>query len=228
MESMADSAACPGRIAHTALQRWASRGGGGVGQAVGGAVLQVKQHARAGCCQCQQQHLLHLQLASATGGMAGISSSCTALPSSLTAAPPPAWSAVCVRLCVWVPPPPLPALLQISGALATVLVGKRKTSPTTETKPGKAPKVGRQAGRRGRQAGGHNASASITGRPWLVAQAQSSTAALPTLVDTCCAEGQQTQSCVVNLSWAALQSPSHMFPAAPHRHCHGGAHGALG
>jgi hypothetical protein len=32
-------------------------------------------------------------------------------------------------------------LLQISGALATVLVGKRKTSPTTETKPGKAPKV---------------------------------------------------------------------------------------
>jgi hypothetical protein len=33
-------------------------------------------------------------------------------------------------------------LLQISGALATVLVGKRKTSPTTETKPGKAPKVG--------------------------------------------------------------------------------------
>lgn len=38
---------------------------------------------------------------------------------------------------------PLRALVathQISGALATVLVGKRKTSPTAETKPGKAPK----------------------------------------------------------------------------------------
>jgi hypothetical protein len=39
----------------------------------------------------------------------------------------------------------LRVLLQISGALATVLVGKRKTSPTTETKPGKAPKVSRRS-----------------------------------------------------------------------------------
>ena len=31
---------------------------------------------------------------------------------------------------------------QVSGALATVLLGTRKTSPTAETKPGKAPKVG--------------------------------------------------------------------------------------
>ncbi|KAF6255618.1 nucleotide-diphospho-sugar transferase [Scenedesmus sp. NREL 46B-D3] len=38
---------------------------------------------------------------------------------------------------------PLRALVvthQITGALATVLLGKRKTSPTAETKPGKAPK----------------------------------------------------------------------------------------
>jgi hypothetical protein len=30
---------------------------------------------------------------------------------------------------------------QVSGALATVLLGQRRTSPTTTTKPGKAPKV---------------------------------------------------------------------------------------
>jgi hypothetical protein len=32
-------------------------------------------------------------------------------------------------------------LLQVSGALATVLVGERKTSPASETKPGKPPRV---------------------------------------------------------------------------------------
>lgn len=39
---------------------------------------------------------------------------------------------------------PLQALVvthQLSGAVATVLVGSRKTSPTTETKPGRAPRV---------------------------------------------------------------------------------------
>ncbi|KIY94734.1 translation initiation factor eIF-2B gamma subunit [Monoraphidium neglectum] len=44
---------------------------------------------------------------------------------------------------------PLGAMLvshQLSGALATVLVGARRVSPTTETKPGKAPKVWRAAG----------------------------------------------------------------------------------
>jgi NDP-sugar pyrophosphorylase family protein len=40
---------------------------------------------------------------------------------------------------------PLGAMIvthQLSGALATVLVGARRVSPTAETKPGKAPKVG--------------------------------------------------------------------------------------
>lgn len=41
----------------------------------------------------------------------------------------------CVLLWLW------RSHTQVSGALATVLVGERKTSPASETKPGKPPRV---------------------------------------------------------------------------------------